>query len=240
MAKTTDGPSIWRELATLRSYKRSQGRLARQLTAAALALMLFFGCYTLAQGWLAGFLSTSIAVRVTVPVTQADELEEQVTALAAEHGGSLARDETDRAGRQLIYAFPASKFWSTSPELQQEAKENIAAFRDAVEENLDSVVVQSSTTTLRDEATWITYGIPLLLFALGLWIIWRLINWSRFADFLISVEAEMDKVSWPSRQELFRATAVVLATMFFLGMVLFLYDVFWVWLFQSIGILQDV
>ena len=84
----------------------------------------------------------------------------------------------------------------------------------------------------------IRVGVPLIIVLVGLWAIFRLINWPRFADFLISVEAEMDKVSWASRQELFRATAVVIATMFFLGFILFAYDLIWVWLFTRLGILQ--
>ena len=38
-----------------------------------------------------------------------------------------------------------------------------------------------------------------------------------FADFLIAVEAEMNKVSWPSRGELFRASIVVLVMIFVLA-----------------------
>ena len=37
-----------------------------------------------------------------------------------------------------------------------------------------------------------------LLLLLGLWIGYRLVNMPQFADFLIAVEAEMNKVSWPS------------------------------------------
>lgn len=84
----------------------------------------------------------------------------------------------------------------------------------------------------------IRVGIPLLLAALGGWAAFRLVNYPRFADFLISVEAEMDKVSWASWDELKRATMVVLATMFFLGVVLFVYDWLWTWLFTQLGILQ--
>lgn len=84
----------------------------------------------------------------------------------------------------------------------------------------------------------IKVGVPLLLSGAGAWIIYRLVNFPRFADFLISVEAEMDKVSWASRDELFRATAVVLGTMVFLGFVLLGYDIFWSWFFRLIGFLR--
>ena len=41
----------------------------------------------------------------------------------------------------------------------------------------------------------------------------------------------MDKVSWPSKPELYRATVVVITTMVFIGIVLFFYDMFWQWFF---------
>ncbi|GAB4152639.1 MAG: preprotein translocase subunit SecE [Planctomycetaceae bacterium] len=89
-----------------------------------------------------------------------------------------------------------------------------------------------------DKTPWIHVGIPVVLAVVGLWLIYRLVNYPRFADFLISVEAEMDKVTWASRQELFRSTVVVVSVMFFLGFTLFLYDLFWQWFFQLIGFLQ--
>ena len=66
--------------------------------------------------------------------------------------------------------------------------------------------------------------LPLGVFALGAWIAFRIVNIPRFADFLISVEAEMNKVSWPSRGELFRASVVVLVVIFLLTAILFTYD----------------
>lgn len=70
-------------------------------------------------------------------------------------------------------------------------------------------------------------GLPTGLLFAGIWIGYRLINWPRFADFLIAVEAEMKKVTWPSWDEVKRASIVVIATIFILAMSLFLFDVFW-------------
>ena len=69
--------------------------------------------------------------------------------------------------------------------------------------------------------------IPGLLLALGAWASYRVVNVPIFADFLIAVEAEMNKVSWPTRTELFRASMVVLILIFVLAFVLTAYDVFW-------------
>lgn len=73
------------------------------------------------------------------------------------------------------------------------------------------------------EPAW-RYGLPLVLLAIGLWVSFRVVQMPAFADFLISVEGEMNKVSWPSRSELFRASIVVMAVIFFLAALLFTYD----------------
>jgi len=69
------------------------------------------------------------------------------------------------------------------------------------------------------------YLVPLVVLIVGLWIGYRVVNIPRFADFLISVEAEMKKVSWPSRDELFRASIVVIAVIFFMAATLYVYDI---------------
>ena len=75
------------------------------------------------------------------------------------------------------------------------------------------------------------------LAALGCcWVAYRLVNLPRFADFLIAVEAEMNKVSWPTRGELFRASLVVLFTIFALSAVLFAFDFVWNSIFVYLGI----
>ena len=68
------------------------------------------------------------------------------------------------------------------------------------------------------------FVVPLILFGLGAWISFRIVHIPRFADFLISVEAEMNKVSWPSRDELFRASMVVIVVIFLLAAILYAYD----------------
>ena len=80
--------------------------------------------------------------------------------------------------------------------------------------------------------------IPVVVGLVGLWFAFRTVHYPRFANFLISVEAEMDKVSWADASYLKRATTVVLCTMLFLGTVLWLYDFFWFRLFSLIHILD--
>jgi len=46
----------------------------------------------------------------------------------------------------------------------------------------------------------------------------------------------MNKVTWPSKDELIRAAIVVIFTIFFLATTLFLFDVVWQWFFSLIGV----
>ena len=89
-----------------------------------------------------------------------------------------------------------------------------------------------------NESGWVKYGIPGVILAVGVWLSYRVVNLPRFADFLISVEAEMNKVSWPSRAELIRSSIVVVFVIFFLAILLFGYDLFWQTIFTWIGILH--
>jgi preprotein translocase SecE subunit len=86
----------------------------------------------------------------------------------------------------------------------------------------------------------VKYVLPSLLFALGLWFAWRLVNVPVFADFLIATEAELNKVSWTTRKRLFQDTIVVLVTVALLAVFILITDTIW---FQAlswrvIGVLQ--
>jgi len=70
----------------------------------------------------------------------------------------------------------------------------------------------------------IRLGIPLLLLAAGVWACFRLVQLPQFADFLISVESEMNKVAWPKRRELINASIVVIVVIFLLATMLFTFD----------------
>ena len=85
---------------------------------------------------------------------------------------------------------------------------------------------------------WQAYALAGALLAIGLWVSYRVVNMPRFADFLIAVEAEMNKVSWPSRGELFRSSLVVIVVIFVLSTVLFGFDLTWGYLFELMGILK--
>jgi preprotein translocase subunit SecE len=71
------------------------------------------------------------------------------------------------------------------------------------------------------------FAVPGAVVLVGSWIAFRLVNMPSFADFLIAVEAEMNKVAWPTKSELWRSSLVVILLIAFLSAVLFGYDVFW-------------
>jgi preprotein translocase subunit SecE len=132
---------FWRELFSVGVYKRSQGRIARQVTFAAMVVMVALGAWSLK-----GFLTQSVS-------------------------------------------------------------------------NLTTVYVAATAVLV-----------------LGMWFAFRLVNMPRFADFLIAVEAEMNKVSWPTRTELVRSSIVVIFTIFGLMFALFMFDIIWRVLLSAVGV----
>ena len=91
------------------------------------------------------------------------------------------------------------------------------------------------TTTETTSREWITeYAVPLGVLILGMWASFRAVQMPSFADFLISVEAEMNKVSWPSWTELIRSSIVVILMIFMLAGILFFYDFAWKFLLERV------
>ena len=74
------------------------------------------------------------------------------------------------------------------------------------------------------------------LLLIGGWIGYRLVNYPPFADFLIAVEAEMNKVSWPTWRELSRSTIVVIVLIVGLTAVLFTLDTLWLAILTVLGV----
>lgn len=88
-------------------------------------------------------------------------------------------------------------------------------------------------------STGVTTGVPLAMLAVTGWAAFRLIQFPKFAEFLIAVEAEMGKVSWPSQTELMKASSVVIFVIFGLAALLFLYDWILKWVLSG-QILTDI
>jgi preprotein translocase subunit SecE len=80
----------------------------------------------------------------------------------------------------------------------------------------------------------VRFVVPAVLLASGLWVAYRAVNVPWFADFLIAVEAEMAKVSWPTGDEVFRSSVVIIFLIFALAAILAGYDLFWWFVLRSV------
>jgi preprotein translocase subunit SecE len=93
------------------------------------------------------------------------------------------------------------------------------------------------STNVERPALNAAYVIVGLLVAGVLWVGYRLVNWPPFADFLVNVEGEMNKVTWPTWDELKAASWVVIFTMLSLALLIFSIDVLWKAILDSLGYL---
>jgi len=96
----------------------------------------------------------------------------------------------------------------------------------------------SMSLTLLADLKNVGVAISVVCAVVGIWIVYRCVNWPQFADFLIDVQHEMAKVSWPTWPQLKRSTIVVLVAMGLLSFVLFCYDLVWHWMLRLIQVLQ--
>ena len=81
-------------------------------------------------------------------------------------------------------------------------------------------------------------GLPAAMALVLGWVVFRIVHFPPFAEFLIATEAEMNKVSWTSKEDLYRATIVVLATVLLMAIFLFVVDWLWLFILRNIGVLQ--
>ncbi|MDR2346786.1 MAG: preprotein translocase subunit SecE [Planctomycetaceae bacterium] len=111
----------------------------------------------------------------------------------------------------IIFASGAYRFFVTSPELF------------FIKDTQNQQIVIGSI------------AIAIALF--GAWFAFRLVNWPTFANFLVSVEGEMLKVSWPNWQELYSSTVVVLTLFLILAGMIFIFDLAWMTIFKLIRVI---
>jgi preprotein translocase subunit SecE len=75
--------------------------------------------------------------------------------------------------------------------------------------------------TLLSSSPAVRFGVPAAVGLVIGWFVFRLMEFPPFVEFLIATEAEMNKVSWTSRDDLYRATTVVLSTVVLMSVYLF-------------------
>ena len=102
---------------------------------------------------------------------------------------------------------------------------------DVIGDNPDGLI----TPTVK---TWLQAGVPAAVFLIMAWVILKLVNAPRCADFMIATEGEMKKVSWSSRKEIISSTIVVIVTVIIMAVLLMVIDVAFSFLFYRIGVLK--
>jgi preprotein translocase subunit SecE len=80
--------------------------------------------------------------------------------------------------------------------------------------------------------------VPLAVFVAFGWLIYWLVNKPVVADFMISAEGEMKKVSWSSRKEIGVSTMVVILVVIAMSTLMAATDVFFQVFFRAIKVLQ--
>jgi len=68
-------------------------------------------------------------------------------------------------------------------------------------------------------------------------VLWYLLNKPNIVEFMIATEAEMKKVNWPSKREIYGSTVVVIGGTLFIAAVLTVIDIVFGYGFTQIGIL---
>ena len=80
--------------------------------------------------------------------------------------------------------------------------------------------------------------IPLVIMLACFYVLLRVVNSKKPADFMIATEGEMKKVSWSSKKEIIGSTKVVIVTLLLMGLVLFSVDLFFKILMKFLGVQQ--
>jgi preprotein translocase subunit SecE len=80
---------------------------------------------------------------------------------------------------------------------------------------------------------WIKASVPLGVCAGFSWLIFWIVNKPNIADFMISAEGEIKKVSWSSRKEITASTIVVIMVVALMAAMLYFADAFFVLIFQE-------
>ena len=87
-------------------------------------------------------------------------------------------------------------------------------------------------------AKWLRGLIPLSVVLICSYVLLRVVNSKKAADFMIATEGEMKKVSWSSKKEIIGSTKIVIATLLIMGVILFCVDLFFSKFMKIVGVQQ--
>lgn len=98
--------------------------------------------------------------------------------------------------------------------------------------------IETGETITAAAKTWIQAGVPVVVFAGLGFLIFKIVNSVRCADFMIATEGEMKKVSWSTRKEIIGSTKVVIITVIIMALLLAAVDMGFRSFFEMIGVLK--
>ena len=81
-------------------------------------------------------------------------------------------------------------------------------------------------------------AIPLVIMGACFYVLLRVVNSKKAADFMIATEGEMKKVSWSSKKEIIGSTKVVIVVLLIMGAILAMVDLGWHKLLQWLNVQQ--
>jgi len=81
-------------------------------------------------------------------------------------------------------------------------------------------------------------AVPLFIIAVFSYILLRVVNSKKAADFMIATEGEMKKVSWSSKKEIIGSTKVVIVVLLIMAAILALVDLAFRAFFKWTGVQQ--
>lgn len=236
------------------SYKKSQGVRMRRLTLSVLLVILGTGIWSLlgaASVRKGGDMTVSLPFTGQVRIEKAGDAQYLPQKIAKED--KISREEFAQIREQLN---PESFVKIDVLSGDSQYKPNEIVSKEKVSEESRSFKEQGLKTPAKTITPVLPEGIvefqkihllpsiqfslPLLILGLGFWFSWRLVNVPLFAEFLISTDGEMNKVSWTSWKKLMQDTVVVLTTLIMFAVLLFVMDIAWKQILSSnlIGVLK--
>jgi preprotein translocase SecE subunit len=97
--------------------------------------------------------------------------------------------------------------------------------------------LQNQLTLVQNE--WVEYLVPAVVLVALAYFTFRVLGQSHpVVDFMVATEGEMKKVNWSTWREVIGATKVVIVTVFALGTILCIVDIFFMAVFEAIGVLR--
>jgi len=248
---------LWTFLG-LHRHRPTMGLIARRATMLTIIILVGLGTYTL-RNWVHGTYAGVATYDVQLSVS-GDTVSNVINVLSeikesntlnqnAINDTSPAQIEKlsplDKALSLFINNLPADVDNNSIGENAEPIKTTIylscrKSIADSIVDQLGAVSTEADVVRSVDRTRMLIDGFMAALALLGLWFSYRIVHWYKFAEFLIAVQNEMAKVSWPKKPELINSSVVVILTMFLFTLVLFVYDLVWQALLTSVGVMPGV